>query len=351
MKTRHLKCFLFAAFALALALATRAADRVELTDGSVVLGKLLSAEDGKLKFETAFAGTIEIAQDRVRAFSTDEAVNVQLASGSAVLGRVAMTDAGIVVAAPDGQLTSPTGQVTAVWRSGDDSPQVRKLKAQAAKSARQWAYEASLAINGRTGGSEKFAGALGFKATLESAQDKLIFMLQAEKAEDNGVETANRQFASADYSAFFSEKNVWYARTSIEKDSIKALDLRSTTAFGLGRKLIKKEHQDLELRGGLSYTYETYANGTKFDSPGLDFALIHSYQFKSGKLANNLTYTPTFEDFGNYRIHHESTYEMPITASLWKLKMGVSNDYTSMPQPGIERLDTLYFTSLILNWK
>jgi hypothetical protein len=336
---------------LAMALAARAADRIELTDGSVVYGKIVSAEAGFFKVETTFAAAIVIKQDQIKSFTTDEAVNVQLGTGSTALGQVRAGDAGIVVAAPAGQLTAPTAQVTAVWRAGADSPETRKLKDAAAKAARKWAYEASLAINGRTGGSEKFAGALAFKATLESAQDKLIFMLQAEQAQDNGVETANRQFASADYSAFFSEKSLWYARTSLEKDEIKALDLRSTTAFGVGRKLIKRDIQDLEVRAGLSYTYESYANGTTFDSPGLDFALIHSYQFKNGKLANSLTYTPSFEDFGNYRVHHESTYEMPITASMWKLKMGISNDYTSMPQPGIERLDTLYFTSLILNWK
>ncbi len=351
MKTSTCKLLLNTAMALALALAARAADRLELTDGSIVYGKIISAEAGFFKVDTTFAATIVIAQDKVKSFTTDEAVNVQLATGSTALGRVQSADAGIVVAAPAGQLAAPTAQVTALWRAGAESPDVRKLKDAAEKAARRWAYEASLAINGRTGGSEKFAGALGFKATLESAQDKLIFMLQAEKAEDNGVETANRQFASADYSAFFSDKNVWYARTSIEKDEIKALDLRSTTAFGIGRKLIKKKIQDLELRAGLSYVYETYANGTKFDSPGLDLALIHSYEFKNGKLANSLSYTPSFEDFGNYRVHHETTYEMPITASLWKLKMGVTNDYISMPQPGIDRLDTLYFTSLILNWK
>ncbi len=350
MKTtsfRNLLCF---ALALGLALVGRA-DRVELTDGSVVLGKLVSAESGKLKFETAFAGTIEIEQAKVRSFSTDEAVNVALEAGSTVQGKVAATESGIAVVAADGQFSAPTGKVTAVWRAGADSPQVRKLKEEAAKGRRNWAYEASVAINGRTGGSEKFAGAVGLKATLESSQDKLIFALQAEKAEDNGVETANRQFASADYSSFFTPNNVWYARTSIEKDSIKALDLRSTTAFGIGRKLIKQDRQDLELRAGLSYLYETYANGTKFDSPGLDIALIHSYTFATSKLNNLLTYTPAFKEFGNYRLHHETSFELPISASLWKLKTGISNDYTSQPQPGIDRLDTLYFTSLILNWK
>src|ERR1700710_2275601 len=156
------------------------ADRVELTDGSVVIGKLLSADAGKLKVDTAFAGTIEISQDKVKGFTTDEAVNVQLAAGSTVLGKVGMTDAGLVVVANDGQFTTPTGKVTAVWRQGQIDPAVKKLQ-------RSWKYEAALAINGRTGASEKFSGALAFKATLASSQDKLVFDLAAEKADDNGI--------------------------------------------------------------------------------------------------------------------------------------------------------------------
>ncbi len=321
-----------------------AADRLELNDGSVVVGKIISAEAGKMKVDTAFAGTIEISQDKIKGFSTDEEVNVENSAGSTMLGKVTTTDAGLVVTAKDGQLSTSTGSVKAVWAKGTDSPEVRALK-------RSWKYEAGLAINGRTGPTEKFASALNFKATLENSQDKLIFDLEAEKSRDNGVDTANRQFAGVDYSSFFSPTNVWYARTSVEKDAIKALDLRSSTAFGVGHKVIKNNVEDLEVRVGLSYIYENYSNGSQFDSPGLDLALIHSYQFKTGKLNNVLAYTPAFKNFSNYRIHHETSYEMPITASLWKLKTGIMNDYTSVPQPGIARLDTLYFTSLILNWE
>lgn len=342
---------LFGILACGLAAIPVFADQINLTNGSVVYGRIISAEEGTFRIETDFAGKIAIAQDKIRSFTTDEAVNVQFAAGSTVLGQVQSNAAGIAVVAADGQMSAATGSVAAVWLIGADSPATRQMKEQIAKSERKWAYEASVAINGRTGVSEKFAGAVGLKATLESAKDKLIFVLQAEKSEDNGIETANRQFAGADYSSFFSEMNIWYARTSVEKDSIKALDLRSSTAFGVGRKLIKRELQDLEMRVGLSYLYETYANGTKFDSPGLDVAIIHAYQFKNGKMNNSLTYMPTFKDFANYRLRHETTYEMPISASLWKLRTGVINDFTSIPQPGVERLDTLYFTSLILNWK
>jgi hypothetical protein len=338
--------------ALSLCLAGMAlADRIELSDGSVINGKLVSAEGGKLKVETAFAGTIEIAQSAVKTFSTDEAVNVGLTGGSAVFGRVAADGAGIKVASANGEVAATTGGVTAVWRQGADSPEVRLMKEAAAKAQRKWAYEASVAINGRTGASEKFGGAVGFKATLASAQDKLVFALAAERAEDNGVKTADRQFGSVDYSSFFDPSNGWYARTALEKDKIKALDLRSTSGFGFSRRLVKTDRQNLEFRLGASYLYESYSNNTSFSSPGMDLAFLHSYVFGFSKMTNSLVYTPAFKDFGNYRLHHESAFELPLTASLWKLKLGVANDYQSIPPAGIDRLDTTYFTSLILNWQ
>lgn len=203
----------------------------------------------------------------------------------------------------------------------------------------------------RTGASEKFNAAFGFKATLASAQDKLIFTTAAERAKDNGVTTADRQFGGVDYSSFFSANNGWYVRSSVEVDKIKALDLRSSSGFGFSRRLIKKPHQDLEFRAGLGYLYETYSDNTKFSSLGLDIAFLHSYTFRDAKLTNALTYTPAFKDFGNYRLHHESAVELPLTAALWKLRFGVANDYQSIPPAGVDRLDTTYFTSLILNWR
>jgi putative salt-induced outer membrane protein YdiY len=336
---------------LALLAGPASADRIELADGSTINGKILAAEGGKLKVETAFAGTIEIKQEAVKNFSTDEAVNVGLASGSAVLGKVAATDAGIKVAAANGDMTAGTAQVAAVWRQGDDSPTTKKLKAEAEALKRKWAYEASLAIAGRTGASEKFGAAAGFKATLASNQDKLIFSAAVERAKDNGVTTADRQFGGVDYSSFFSPDNGWYVRSSVEVDKIKSLDLRSSSAFGFSRKLLKKEKQDLEFRLGTGYRYESYSNGTNFSSLGLDLAFLHSYTFGNAKMNNSISYIPAFRDFTNYRVHHESSIEMPLTASLWKLRVGIANEYESIPPAGVDRLDTTYFTSLILNWK
>ncbi len=350
MKSASLPTLLVTALALALA-TSASADRIELNDGSLINGKLVSAEAGKFKVETAFAGTIEIAQDKIRSFTTDEPVNVELAAGGTPIAMAQTTGANITVVSGNGQATAVTPGVSAVWRIGADSPAMRLAKETAEKARRKWAYESSVAIAGRTGASEKFGAAFGFKATLASAQDKLIFAAAAERAQDNGTKTAERQFGGVDYSSFYSGDNGWYVRTSLENDKIKALDLRSSSGVGFGRKLVKNARQDLELRLGASYLYETYSNNTKFSSPGLDLSFLNTFNFGSARLTNVLTYAPTFKDFANYRLHHESIIEVPLTAALWKLKLGVTNDYQNRQPAGVVRFDTTYFTSLILNWQ
>jgi putative salt-induced outer membrane protein YdiY len=352
MNTKLPRFLLAAALGLA-ASASALADRIELTDGSVLNGKLLSAEKGLFKFETKFAGVIVVAQEQIKSFSTDDVVNVGLKAGTQILGTVAATDGGIAVSAADGQMSATPANVIAVWRPGADSPEVREAKATAEKLKRRWHYEAAVAITGRTGGSEKFAGAAGVKATLESSEDKLIFAGSINRAQENGNETANDWRAGVDYSAFFSDKNVWYARTELGKDKIKAIDLRSNSAVGLGRKLVKTDAQDLEVRFGIGYTFETYTRGgADFESAGLDFALINSQKLGWANMNNKITFTPSFEDFANFRAVHETSFDLPIkTGEFWKLRMGVNNEYLSEPPRGIEKLDTTYFTALILNWK
>lgn len=353
MNTHSTRKLLGALLALSVASAALA-DRVELTDGSVVHGKLLSAEKGQFKLETKFAGVITIAQDQIKSFATDEAVNVGLKAGTQILGTVAASTGGIAVTAADGQMNASAANVVAIWRSGEESPDVREAKASAEKLKRRWQYEAAVAMTGRTGGSEKFAGNVAVKATLQSPEDKLVFAGMVSRAQENGNETANDWRAGVDYSAAFGHsKSVWYARSELGKDKIKRIDLRSNSAFGLGRKLVKNDNQDLEVRLGLGYTYEAYTTGAaSFESAGLDVALLNEQTLGWAKMANRVTFTPSFEDFANFRVLHETTFDLPIKAGdFWKLRMGVSNEYLSEPPRGIEKLDTTYFTALILNWK
>jgi hypothetical protein len=339
--------FLFvAAFVL-----TAAADQVELTDGSLIKGRILAVEAGKISIETSFAGTLSIGLGTVSHFTTDEAVHVSIGGSPAVLGRIESAPAGVRVAGDGVQVATAPAQVAALWRQGAENPAEKVAREILEKARRKWAYEATIAITGRTGASDKLNANAGFKATLASSRDRLILNVSGERAQDNGVKTADRNFGGADYSSFYSPDHGWYVRTSLESDEIKALDLRSTTALGFTRKLRRKSSQDLEFRSGASYLYEDYSTGKKFNSPGLDFALLNTYNFRGSKLTTVLAYAPTFRDFANYHVRHESALELPLTASLWKLKLGMANEFQSVPPAGVDKFDTTYFTSLLLNWK
>jgi hypothetical protein len=64
---------------------------------------------------------------------------------------------------------------------------------------------------------------------------------------------------------------------------------------------------------------------------------------------HSTTYYPSFEGFGDYRLLISNAAEVPLNGSkTWKLKFGIRNDYDSMPNPGVEKLDTTYFTNLVV---
>ena len=338
-------------FAVGLAL-TAAADQVELTDGSLLKGRIVSVDGGKIRLETSFAGTVSLPLENVANFATDEAVHVSVGGAPAVISRVEPAARGVNIATgQNGRTVVAPTQIAVLWREGAENPAERVAREIMEKARRKWAYESTVAITGRTGTREKLNATAGFKATLESNHDRLILSTAAERARDNGVATADRNFGGADYSSFYSPDRGWYVRSSLESDKIKALDLRSTSAVGFSRKLVKNHRQDLDFRSGASYLYENYSTGKKFNSPGLDFALLNTYTFSGAKLHNSLSYAPAFRDFSNYHVRHESGLELPLSVSLWKLKLGVVNEYQSVPPAGVARFDTTYFTSLLLNWK
>lgn len=345
MPRRFLLLLVGLGFAVSLA-----ADQVELTDGSLLKGRITAIEAGKLQIETAYAGKLSLELAHVKSFATDEPVHASVAGQPAEFVPVTATESGVSLPGANGPRTAAPTEVTALWRQGAESPGEKIARERADKLRRKWSYEATVAVTGRTGTSERLNATFGGKATLASDHDRLVLAVIAERAQDNSVETANRQFGGADYSWFYSPDHGWYARTSIESDQIKALDFRSASAFGLTRKVIHTEKENLELRAGASYTYEAFSDDTRLSSPGLDFTLINSFTYASSKLNTILAYVPTF-DSEVYRLRHESNLEIPLTAALWKLRIGLTNEYQNTPPAGVARFDTTYFTSLLLNWK
>jgi hypothetical protein len=332
---------------LALAGAKLAADTVDIKNGARIVGKITKIDAGSVVVSTDYAGTITIKQSEVTAIATDAPVSVRLESGTRFDGKVtAGTGGAIQIAGRDGTISTTVDKVAATWAAGGKDPAVAALE-------RNWAYEAAVDVAGKTGNKEQLGTAGSVRATLKTAQDTLQFYSAYDRQVTDGTKSADQFKAGVDYQNNFKGRSSWYVRDEGGFDRVKDIELYNIAAAGMGYDFIKEPKQTLTGRAGLSYRYEGYKNPATTDvkSAGLDFGLAHNLTFGDSKLVNRISYVPSFDDFGNYRLNHESYYEIPLTAPSWKLRLGVSNDYNSQPGRGVEKLDTAYFTRFVLNWQ
>jgi len=342
------------AVALAVALTASAmADVIVTKSGARLVGQVTKIEDGKIYVSTDFAGDIVVKQSEVTGLTTDAPVNVRLASGTTLQGTVTSGTDGIVISGADGQLSTQVEKVASTWTAGAEDPQVVKLREELASRERKWAYEVALDVNGKSGNKSQLGTQVSARATLKTPEDTLQFYTAYNRQETDDVKSADQFNAGVDYANNFSGKKSWYVRDEIGFDRVKDIELYNIAAAGLGYDFIKEAKHLLTGRSGLSFRYEGYKNPFTEDvkSVGLDFGLNHEWEFQDSKLVNRLSYVPAFEDFGSYTVKHESYYELPLASTKWKLRVGVSNDYNSQPGIGVEKLDTAYFTRLVLNWK
>ncbi len=320
------------------------ADTVDTRSGAHIVGTITAIDAGAVTVETDYAGTLTIKQSEVTGFATDHPVAVRLASGTRFDGQVSAGPNGALqIAGPDGTITTAVGKVAASWKAGAVDPLVD----------RHWTYEASVDISGKTGNKEQLGTAGEARAVLKTTQDTLQFYAAYDRQVADHVKAADQLKIGTDYQNNFAGPYSWYARDEGGFDRVKDIDLYNLAAAGFGRDFIKTVERTLTGRLGLSFRYENHRNPVTPDvkSLGLDVAVNNDMTFGNSKLVNRIAYDPSFDDFGNFRVTHESYYQIPLTSPAWKLRLGVSNDYNSKPGPAVKRLDTAYFTRLVLDWE
>lgn len=326
------------------------ADMVQLQDGSKVNGKIKSITDGKLEITTSFAGDLAIDMGQVVGVSSDTPIFVQFQSGNRLLGTVGNEGGAMVVKTVDGTMSIKPGAVVGAWREGDTHPLTTPPVDP--NATRQWKYEVALDLSGKTGNTEKTRFGGSFTATLKSDVDQLKVYGRAATAKEEGEKTEDELIGGMDYEANFTKRQSWYSRIELESDDIEELELRTTAALGYGYYFLREPTHVLRARAGALYRHESYQRGKEDEStPGVDLSLHHLVHIKEwSKLVTDVTYTPSVEDARNYRIYHESALDIPLAAEQWKLRLGIANEYNSLPAEDKDRLDTSYFARIVVDF-
>ncbi|MBC2606483.1 DUF481 domain-containing protein [Pelagicoccus albus] len=352
--------------ALAFLVSAASADVIYTVGGSTINGKVLGIDGGKITISTDFAGKIQIEQDKVASMSTDDPLYLSLEDGSTYLGPVTGSEEGLVVDSEAGEMNTTVAKISESWQPGEKSPSALRQEAKYSNFERKWAYEAAFDLTGKSGNSDSNGMAASFRATLDGEADTLAFYAKANFEDADGVKSADDANGGVDYSNKFTENYNWYVRSEFGYDAIKEIEQYFTVAAGFGRILSDTETRKMSLRGGLGYIFESYDDlpvlndageitgytpRSSTSSASLDLGFTHKETLKWGTWVNRTTFTPTIDDFSNFRAVHDTSLDLPLKAEGWSLRTGVNFKYDSEADvSNLEELDTTYYIRMVLKW-
>ncbi len=337
------------AVVLGLSLATGAmADTVMTSDGSTIVGNIEKIADGKLVLATQAAGRLEIDLAMVTGIATDQVVSIELTSGDTLLGAVEpAAEAGTVTVRSEvGDISTATSNIVLLWSEGAENPRVA---AQLEAAQPKWTATLEAGVTRTEGNTDTLEGHGRFDVKRKTSEDLLEFYLAGNYGEENKRRTKNEYFGGIRYENNMTDRSYWYARTRLEYDEFEDIDLRATAAAGFGYYWLKQPDHELKTSIGAGYRHEAYEGGRTEDSAVLDLGLDYRRDLADWlQFTHSTVYSPDVEEFNDYRLACDTALLLPLKNDVWSWKIGMRNDYNSNPQPALDRLDNLYYTSIVL---
>jgi putative salt-induced outer membrane protein YdiY len=257
-----------------------------------------------------------------------------------------MQNGALQVVGAAGTVSTSIPKVAAVWAAGGKDPEIAALE-------RHWSYEASVDVEGTSGNKDQLGTSAGFRAKLVGPEDVLQFYTGYNRQVTSGVKSADQFKAGVDYASNISPDSSWFVRDEGGYDRIMDIRFYDTAAAGVGYSILNSKEDVLTGRIGLGYRYDGYEDpkNPTINSAAADFELSNDLKLSTSELVTHLTAVPTLSDFSNYIVTQDTFYQIPLTNPAWKLRLGVSNEYNSVPSAGFKKLDTTYYTRLILDWQ
>ncbi len=335
------------------------ADKVETIDGSVLLGKIRSVSNNKLTLATDFAGRLEISMSNVKNFTTEEEVIVRLNNGDTLKARIEQAEEDTLqVKSTSTEFEMRPEEVQTVWMVGERDPAVIAAEEAAQSMQRKWTYEVGADTRGNRGNSKRNSMAGVVEAKLAGPHDELILYGSYEYVKNRGRVSANETIFGIEFTNYFSGKLGWFIRSELEQDEFENIALRSTSSGGLSYRFIKNPTMEWTARGGMGYRFESFDEVDPGEESSVDGISINtgtkfSWQFAEwGKMKTEVTALAPANNFNDVTISQDTALEFPLAISdSWKLQIGIKNDYDNEPDNDLKKLDTTYYSRLLMSFE
>jgi hypothetical protein len=211
-----------------------------------------------------------------------------------------------------------------------------------------WEGSAELGLNGSEGNSQTFNIRSGAKAKYSQPWVEQVYEIIHVDNSADGVKTASNGFFDGRLTFPFTG-TAWstFAHARLEYDEFRDYDLRVSGDAGLAYDWWKIDASKLQTRAGLSTSREIGGAENRFN-PELTFGIDLAHKFDDRqKVSITMDYYPTIDDFTDYRINTNASWEI-VVSQAWGLsaKLSVIDRYDNTPQG--KRPNDLNYAALML---
>jgi hypothetical protein len=227
---------------------TSGRDRIELDNGSILIGTFVDADAGTVEFRTDFAGTLKIDQSRIMFMDVASRVTLQMEDGSLVETEHLRVD----------------DQTLALRRDGVSYAldQLMRINPEPWELGTGYRHSgiASTSFSLQRGNTVLDEFDFKVESRWRGLEDRYTLLLQGESREANRQRTAENWSISGKYDRFQVGDYYWGLSGTAEENRFADLNLRTTTGPYVGRALLENTPFVLEVETGLSYVTEDFGD-------------------------------------------------------------------------------------------
>ncbi|QDT03615.1 hypothetical protein K227x_19990 [Rubripirellula lacrimiformis] len=211
-----------------------------------------------------------------------------------------------------------------------------------------WDSHAEFGLDGSGGNAETLAIQTGLETKRKTDQYTFSLDVDYRQASSRGVTTEDNGRFNLDYDRLLGD-SAWsvFGKYGMEWDKFKAFDLRLNVNGGLGYHWIRTDDASLVTRFGAGASKEIGSPDDAW-SPEAVFGIDAERQLTSRqKLKGKIDYFPAWEDFADYRMVADASWEILLDGSdNLSLKLSVTDRYDSTPQGA--KPNDIYYSLLLL---
>ncbi len=310
----------------ALLPASALADKITMKNGDIISGSLGKVTAEKVFIKPAYTDEFAVAATEVAAIESDTDFEVELLNGDKFVAKFAGTQGSDqLLLVGDESRNIPISQLASVTEA---KPYYQRLSH----------ADLSLTINSGNTDSQNimfFADSL-----VEIGEHRHLAEITFRREETNGISTKEQDLLNYQYNWMFNDP--WYTGViaGYERDPIRDLDYRYSTAAIFGRDIFNADGRLLTISIGAGYSSEEIAGISDSGAIGT-WNLIYNQDIKAGGIKFFHNQNLAYQFFGNNNAIFKTNtgFQFSLIKDIYA-KISLRYDYETEPAVGTYKDDT-----------